>query len=235
METLISFSSKLSILPELVVFDLDNCMWLPEMYCLSTLPTTNDVLLGDLNGNGEGVIGVKSGKHDVIRLFPEALAILQEIYLGKYPGVRIAAASTADTPFASSIAHASMRLLEIFPNVKMIDVFLKDWNFNSDEPPSYPHIQHPNILIGRTFPLNSEKSASHFPLLKQSLNIPYSKMLFFDDCLWDDHCSNVERHCPGVVTQRTPSGMQIRDWMNGLKSYEQKYSTKYNIPNEDKS
>ena len=31
----------------------------------------------------------------------------------------------------------------------------------------------------------------------------------------------VERACPGVVTQRTPRGMQATEWRNGLRKFAQ--------------
>ena len=44
-------------------------------------------------------------------------------------------------------------------------------------------------------------------------------MLFFDDSNWSDHCAIVARDCPGVVTQRTPHGMQYSEFANGLKKW----------------
>jgi hypothetical protein len=55
------------------------------------------VISGSLGaGVGEGVVGVRSGQ-DIIRLFPDALRVLQAFHSGLYP-FRIAAASSADTP-----------------------------------------------------------------------------------------------------------------------------------------
>ena len=61
--------------PSLCVLDLDMCAWSPEMYMLGDMP--DRPIIGDLNGRGEGVVGVHSGV-DVIKLFPGALAALQE-------------------------------------------------------------------------------------------------------------------------------------------------------------
>ena len=67
--------------PALVVWDMDDCLWSPEMFTLSEMPS--DPVRGDLNGRGEGVIGVRSGS-DVIRLFPDALRVLQEFHDGEH-------------------------------------------------------------------------------------------------------------------------------------------------------
>ena len=78
--------------------------------------------------------------------------------------------------------------------------------------------------------------------------VPYNEMLFFDDCNWGDHCSG-EFFCGvtllylhqillnifltfesfshytdvtatfGVVSQRTPRGMQIDEFHAGLEKY----------------
>ena len=43
---------------------------------------------------------------------------------------------------------------------------------------------------------------------------------FFDDCTWEDHCAIVPKYCPGVVTQRTPHGLQVSEWENALDKFE---------------
>ena len=87
-----------SSIPSLVVFDLDECVWHPEMYQLDAIPTARDAVRGDLNGKGEGVVGVRSGG-SVIEIFPGALQAFQRLLAGEYgSAVRVAAASSADTP-----------------------------------------------------------------------------------------------------------------------------------------
>eukprot|EP00966_Prymnesium_polylepis_P264709 6114875-Prymnesium_polylepis.1 len=61
-------------LPSLVVLDLDMCVWRPEMYELAAMP--GETVTGDLNGRGQGVIGVMSGR-DRIALHTGALIALQ--------------------------------------------------------------------------------------------------------------------------------------------------------------
>lgn len=114
--------SKIStndILPDLVVFDLDMCLWEPEMYTLYEIPTNiTKKYMGPLFDGKEGIIGVDSGG-EKIRLFPGALKVLQEFYTDKYPGMRIAAASSADTPLAARIGRAAMDILEVLPGVSL--------------------------------------------------------------------------------------------------------------------
>lgn len=147
---------------------------------------------------------------EVIRLFPAALRILQRFHAGEYGATRLAAASTANTPLAARIARQALRLLEVVPGVTVEQVFLAGW-----EP------EQQVLQIGRQPPLSADKAASHFPRLREATGVPYERMLFFDDCNWGDHCAKVARACPGVVTQRTPNGMQDADWQQGLRKYEQ--------------
>jgi magnesium-dependent phosphatase 1 len=198
--------------PKLVVFDLDQCLWSPEMYTLDDIPTKADAVMGDLGGSLMGVIGVRSG-YEIIKLFPAALKWLQRYYQNEFPGVRIAAASSADTPQAVRIGRAAMSIIEIFPGVTMRDVFGKGWE------PSFEG----NLQIGRTAPLSADKARSHFPILRELTGIPYNEMVFFDDCLWGDHCRNVETLCEGVVTRRTPRGLQEDDWQIVLNDFRTRY------------
>lgn len=206
----VDFLSEIKVLPQLVVFDLDQCLWHPEMYTLDELPS--DPVIGKLGTYGDGVISVRSG-YEQIQLFPDALRILQEYYLNMYPNIRIAAASSADTSRAVQIGRTAMNILEVLPGVTMRQVFAKNW----------PAGFEGNLQIGRTPPLSSDKSATHFPILKRETGIDYPGMVFFDDCLWGDHCANVARNCPGVVTQKTPRGLQTSEWKAALRAYSNKY------------
>jgi len=171
--------------PELIVFDLDDCVWSPEMFTLEAMPS--DPVRGDLGGRGEGVVGVRSGA-ETIRVFPGALRALQEAWDGAVPS-RLAVASSADTPFAAAIARDALQILEVVPGVTIQTVLDRGWPDGFDG----------HRLIGRTPPLSSDKSRTHFPLLREHTGVAYDAMLFFDDSNWSDHVGIVERNCPGVV------------------------------------
>ena len=207
--------------PELVVFDLDACFWDQEMFEMPQIPQPNDVVLGDLNGRGTGVVGVRSARHQ-IRLHAGSLRALQNHHhdpttmtqLQHYPGMRVAFASSADTPQAEQIGRATLRLIEVVPGVTVWDLVVgRDWQGQDIN------------QIGRQPPLSSNKARSHFPFLKQATNIRYDRMLFFDDCNWGDHCGMVASACReqdtglGVVTVRTPHGLTEGLWELGMQLY----------------
>lgn len=204
---------SLSMHPELTVYDMDACLWDQEMYTMSALPDRK--VMGDLNGRGEGVIGVMSGG-DKISLHKGSLISLQEHFDGKYPGMKVALASSADTPFAEKVGRKALKMLEVVPGVTVWDILMRDWDGVDVN------------QIGRQPPLSSNKSKTHFPFLREKTGIRYDRMLFFDDCNWGDHCLMVEQNCKeedtgkGPVTVRTPSGLGEREWRLGLKLYAQR-------------
>ena len=99
------------------------------------------------------------------------LYLCQEHWDGKYPNMKIAMASSADTPFAEKVGRASLKLLEVVPGVTVWDICMRDWDGEDVN------------QIGRQPPLSSNKSMTHFPFLRERTGIRYDKMLFFDDCL----------------------------------------------------
>ena len=205
--------------PDLVVFDLDACFWDQEMYTLNEIPTR--AVTGDLNGHGEGTVGVMSGPHE-IRLHSGALQACQDHWNGKFTtensNTKFLFASSADTPFAEKIGRQALKMLEVVPGVTVWDLVVhRDWggqDYNQ---------------IGRQPPLSSNKSTSHFPILQKLTNIEYDRMLFFDDCQWGNHCLMVSQNCKspstnlGPVVLETPYGLRVQEWEEGLRLYAKRY------------
>lgn len=204
---------QMNLYPDLLVYDMDACLWDKEMYALDSIPTEKNIVRGDLNGRGEGVVGVMSGRNQ-ISLHKGSLQGLQEHADGKYPDMKVAFASSADTPKAEKIGRASLKLLEVLPGLTVWDLVVgRDWEGKDVN------------QIGRQPPLSSNKAQSHFPRLKKATGIRYDRMLFFDDCNWGDHCGMVASGCResdtgvGPATVRTPYGLGEKEWQTGLETY----------------
>lgn len=178
---------------------------------MDEIPTESDRVIGDLNGRGKGVVGVMSGC-DKISLHKGALLALQEHADGLHAGMRVAVASSADTPFAEKVGRAALRLLEVLPGLTIAELFRRDWGDRVVN------------QIGRQPPLSANKAETHFPRLREATGIPYDRMLFFDDCNWGDHCGKVSAGCReasgrGVVSLRTPRGLGEPEWQRGMEAY----------------
>lgn len=204
--------SKADPFPELCVFDLDACLWDKEMFEMEAIPTARDTILGSLNGKGEGVVSVMSGQ-DKISLHRGSLMALQDHAAGRFPGMRIAVASSADTPFAERVGRAALNLLEVLPGLTVWGLLTRDWDGRDVN------------QIGRQPPLSANKAETHFPRLREATGVRFDRMLFFDDCLWGDHCGKVSAGCQeadtgkGVVAIRTPRGLGEAEWRQGLELY----------------
>lgn len=59
------------------------------------------------------------------------------------------------------------------------------------------------------------------------------------DCNWGDHCGQVERACKeretgrGPVTVRTPYGLGVDEWAEGLEKYAKKFQAIDGVDNYD--
>lgn len=209
--------------PDLCVFDLDACFWDQEMYTLSRICDSSNVVKGDLNGRGEGVVGVMSGRRK-ISLHQGSLIALQNHYDKKFDDMKVCFASSADTPLAEKIGRSALKLLEVVPGVTVWDLVVgRDWDGEDIN------------QIGRQPPLSSNKARTHFPILRELTKVPYDRMLFFDDCQWGDHCGMVEAACKepesgrGPTTFRTPYGLGREEWAEGLSKYAKAIKKEMNV------
>eukprot|EP00949_MAST-11_sp_MAST-11-sp1_P000982 g982.t1 len=186
--------------PKVIVFDLDMCMWAPEMYELSGPP--KEEIRGDLAGKGEGCVGCKvNGSSQVVRLFPGALEVLQMLHTDpEWKDVKVAAASSSEVPEYSDMC---LRSLEILPSVKMRSVF------------SF-------FAIGRRGELSSDKR-THMAKIQRESGIEPKDYLFFDDCNWGDHVGKLASQL-GIVGVRTPSGLTRDQFFQGLRLFQEQTS-----------
>eukprot|EP00535_Pseudo-nitzschia_heimii_P001987 CAMPEP_0197179968 /NCGR_PEP_ID=MMETSP1423-20130617/4750_1 /TAXON_ID=476441 /ORGANISM="Pseudo-nitzschia heimii, Strain UNC1101" /LENGTH=215 /DNA_ID=CAMNT_0042629979 /DNA_START=127 /DNA_END=774 /DNA_ORIENTATION=+ len=206
-------------LPSMIVFDLDDCLWTPEMHELPGCPEipvhgvldpdrSDDDDDDDAGGGGDtqqqqqqplkGVVGLQVPRYrDTVRLFDGARRVLHELAVNPaYEGVLLATASSSLEP---SYSYACLAGIEVLPNRTLGDMM----TYNQ---------------IGRTGRLGPDKT-THFRELRDESGVPFREMLFFDDCNWGDNCERVTKAF-GVVSQRTPNGLQWEEFLDGLKKFE---------------
>ena len=159
-----SRESQMSKLPSMIVFDLDDCLWSPEMHELNGLPEIP--VHGELNPKSiggkrlKGVVGLQVPRYrDTVMLFDGARRVLYEIATNPiYKDILLATASSSLEP---SYSYACLAGIEILPGLTMGDMM----TYNQ---------------IGRTGNLSPDKT-THFRELHDESGVPYNEMLFFDD------------------------------------------------------
>ena len=168
------------MLPRLIVFDCDACLWTPECFQIQGPfhKVSDDCILADKT---------------TVRLFPGALHAFREIlHHPDFQTTKIALASTTRYPSHSKVLREGFY---VAPG-KSID-----------------------SVVCSTQVYYADSKVGHFESIKKETGIEYHDMLFFDDCIWGDNVGDVESGCPGVVGIRTPQGMTIEKWKEGLAEY----------------
>ena len=148
----------------MIVFDLDDCLWTPEMHELPGCPEIP--VHGELNPNNtggkqqKGVVGLQVPRYrDTVTLYDGARKVLYELATNPiYKDVLLATASSSLEP---SYSYACLAGIEILPGLTMGDMM----SFNQ---------------IGRSGNLSPDKT-THFRELHDESGVPYNEMLFFDD------------------------------------------------------
>ena len=149
-------------LPSMIVFDLDDCLWTPEMHELPGCPEIP--VHGELDPTGstsqKGVVGLQVPRYrDTVTLYDGARRVLYELATNPiYKDVLLATASSSLEP---SYSYACLAGIEILPGRTIGDMM----SYNQ---------------IGRTGNLSPDK-VTHFRKLYEESGVPYEEMLFFDD------------------------------------------------------
>uniref|UniRef100_A0A7S1ZWP5 Uncharacterized protein n=1 Tax=Ditylum brightwellii TaxID=49249 RepID=A0A7S1ZWP5_9STRA len=145
-----------------------------------------------------GTIGMQVPRYKTtVKLYTGARRALRELVTNpNYKHIVIGVASTSLEP---SYSHACIDGIEITKGVRLRDVITYD-------------------QIGRSGPFLTSRKTTHFQLLHQESGVPYNEMLFFDDCNWGDHVSDVQ-NAFGVIGVATPHGLQYSEFEKGLEIY----------------
>jgi len=186
----------------MIVFDLDDCLWTPEMHELPGCPGIPVHGVLNLNNEGgkqqNGVVGLQVPRYrDTVVLYDGARRVLYE--LATNPIYKCVLLATASSSLEPSYSYACLAGIEVLPGLTMGDMM----SFNQ---------------IGRTGNLSPDKT-THFRELHNESGVPYNEMLFFDDCNWGDNCQRVT-NAFGVVSQRTPHGLKWEEFQNAIRKFD---------------
>ena len=152
-------------LPSMIVFDLDDCLWTPEMHELPGCPEipVHGVLNSNSGEDGQnlkGVVGLQVPRYrDTVMLYDGARRVLYELAVN--PAYKDVSLATASSSLEPSYSYACLAGIEILPGLTIGDMM----SYNQ---------------IGRTGLLSPDKT-THFRQLQDESGVPFDEMLFFDD------------------------------------------------------
>ena len=210
-------------LPKLVVFDLDDTVWFPELYMMNGAPWSVDEL---------GRVTDVSGEE--LRIYPaarEAIAMLSTHEACKETKVAVASRTNraqwayaamelhaptsryarAFSPNASSDASSDASssgttLLTISPSKKTPSRRVKL------APPKTKTLRE---VVGDLAEIYTGSKKAHFQKLREKTGTPYSDMLFFDN----ERVNVTEVGQLGVCSVYCPGGMSQGAWEEGLRTF----------------
>jgi Acid Phosphatase len=111
-------------LPSLIVLDLDDCLWTPEMHELYGKPSKP--VQGVLNPHKpqseqvQGVVALSNSHGQTVTIYEGGRRALYELVTDpQYKGVKIAVASTSLEP---SYSYACLEAIEVLPGRTIMDV-----------------------------------------------------------------------------------------------------------------
>ena len=205
-------------LPKLIVFDLDACLWTPEMFELSSAPTAYSTEKGGVIAGG-----------DVVTLFPGAKAVLRRLLTdAEFSATKVAVASSTTEPkFAN-------RCLDVLPadhtaerGERLSDLvdFRQIYVISAASNCGVRHKKPEPLALSLSPPVSTRsvqpgsKGRQHFPALHKESGVEYASMLFFDDCTYGDNCQDVARSCQGTTCVRTPQGLTEQLFAAGLDAW----------------
>ena len=110
-----STSKRDPLLPSMIVFDLDDCLWTPEMHELPGIP---EIPVHEIRNDHSVVVGLQIARfRDTVKLYEGARKVLYELATNPlYEGIELATASSSLEP---SYSYACLGGLEILRGLFM--------------------------------------------------------------------------------------------------------------------
>jgi magnesium-dependent phosphatase 1 len=206
-------------LPQLVIFDLDGCLWRPEMYELLYFsggagapftpppPPPSD---STTTKNPNGITTLLTCKGEPVYLLGNVPEIMRELYLDPiWHTVKVGISSRTNEP------NWARELLQEFKITKTIMTTAAATTTTTMTPASYFTLE--NVMEGGPIEMASDAKIYHFERIAASTGIPYSEMLFFDNEY--KNCQQVAQL--GVTVAYCPDnkGVDFAIWEAAMDGY----------------
>jgi magnesium-dependent phosphatase 1 len=211
-------------LPQLVIFDLDGCLWRPEMYELLYFsggagapftpppPPPEDATTSvSTHSDPNGITTLLTCKGEPVYLLGNVAEIMRELYLDPiWQTVKVGISSRTNEP------NWARELLQEFKiTTAMLTTTTTSTTLTTTPPVSYFTLE--NVLEGGPIEMASDSKVHHFERISATTGIPYSEMLFFDNEY--KNCEQVAQL--GVTVAYCPDnkGVDFAIWHAAIDGY----------------
>ena len=180
-------------IPELIVLDLDATLWFPELFQLNQKRTPR-------------------ARKD-IHLFPDIHQILQMILALEEDDSNN---KNITDPYDNIIRQSQPKwaVASRAQNKDWALELLADFRVTQNDKRDTRTLI-PDIFDPRHIEIQGGSKKRHFQILRDKTNIPYHKMIFFDD--WDVNLQEVSQL--GVLSCHCPDGLTLDIFHSGLRRY----------------
>lgn len=204
-----SGKSQSSKRPRLVVFDLDGCLWRPELYEILTAPRDSEGAPFTFNKRDEipGTTLKSAGGVHTMELLGDTRSILNELFYSEvwYPTLVGISSRTHPPEWAKEIL-AKFMIYDTddssnMPSFTMMDVFTQEVCILDSEMDKYSQFEKLLHSANAVLPSNDR--------------VQYKDAIFFDNEA--GNCKQVAKL--GVTCVYTPKGLTREAWENGISAF----------------
>lgn len=179
--------------PKVVIFDLDGCLWVPEMYEINWLSGGKG---SPFSEGPDGTLLTCGG--ETVRLLGDVREVMAELYGSPaWDGVAFGISSRTDEPEWAR---------------ELLQKFAIGGSAGKDE-----HVFLQDVFEGGPVEISKDGKVQHFQRIAASLGVSFGDMLFFDN--ESGNCREVARL--GVTVGYCPDGVTRQIWDVSLEAFPQ--------------
>jgi magnesium-dependent phosphatase 1 len=183
-------------LPKIIIFDLDGCLWQPEMFELLYFSGGAGAPFTSQDDNNDGNNILLTAKGEPVHLLGNVRDVMRELYTDpKWKTTLVGISSRTDQP------DWARELLTKFQVP------------TEDEKKALFVLQ--DVFDGGPMEISHESKVEHFRRISTSLGIPFEDMLFLDNEYWN--CKDVSEL--GVTVGHCPEGVTMEIWKAALEAF----------------
>ena len=226
-------------LPKVIVFDLDGCLWRPEMYELlyfsggfgapfTVPPPRSDDADKDAattnkknNNENDGITTLLTCNGEPVYLLGDVADIFRELYTDvtwQQHNVRVGISSRTDQPdWARELLHKFQITRTTTTTSKSI---VNDKNDNNESNDTTNMFSLQDVIDNAIVEISSGSKVQHFQNIQLTTGVDYKDMIFFDNEY--GNCEQVSKQLGVLVGYCPKTGVTKQIWDATLSAFDEK-------------